>query len=180
MAAAVGIDLHGLCASGGNAAGIVVCLQIAFHHGHAKFASQIAQGAFEQRGFASAGRTDEIQGQYTFFSKQPPHMNGHFFVCFQYITNHRNLHSVLLACRLYGVVMSQKQKDKGEDSIESKPASPANQGRKGLAGFQTVEEQFPALLNHVAKLLAAVRARLPQGILPLAAKNLAAGRTAQT
>ena len=62
--------------------------------------------------------------------------------------------------------------------LKEQTCGPANQGRNGLAGFQMVEVQFPALLNHMPKLLAATRARLPQGILPLAAKNLAA-RTAQ-
>ena len=43
VAAAVGVDLHGLGARGRHAAGIVVGLQVAFDDGHAELAGQVMQ-----------------------------------------------------------------------------------------------------------------------------------------
>ena len=96
MTAAVGIDLHGLRTRGGHAAGVVVRLQIPFHHGHAKLARKVAQRPLQQRGFAGAGRTDQIKGQNPLVREQPPHMGSHFFIGFKHIAHYRNLHAVLL------------------------------------------------------------------------------------
>ena len=96
VAAAVGVDLHGLRAGGRHPAGVVVGLQVALDDRHAELPGQIAQGALQQRGFSRAGRADQIERQNFAAAQLPPHMGGHFFIGFQDVAHHGNLHVFLL------------------------------------------------------------------------------------
>jgi len=95
MAAAVGVDLHGLGARGRHAAGIVVGLQVAFDDGHAELAGQVMQGAFQQGRLAGARRRDQVQGQDLALAQLLAHAGRDLLIGFQNVAHHRNLHRFL-------------------------------------------------------------------------------------
>ena len=96
MAAAVRIDLHGLGPGGGDAACVVVRLEVAFNDGHAKFGSQIRKRTLQQRRFARTGRAYEIQGKDAVFGELIFQACRQLSVGFKNITNDRYFHNKLL------------------------------------------------------------------------------------
>jgi hypothetical protein len=93
-AAALGVDLHGLGAGGGHAAGIVVGLQVALDDGHVHLVAQVGQSAFEQRGFARPGRAHEIEDQDAAFGEKGPEIGGNAGIGLQDVAHHGYLHDL--------------------------------------------------------------------------------------
>lgn len=69
MTGPAGSDLLGGKAEAGQAAGIVVCLDVAGKHCDPRLRSKVLQGPLQQRGLAGAGRADEIHAQHVMPAK---------------------------------------------------------------------------------------------------------------
>ena len=85
-----------LAPGGGDAACVVVRLEVAFNDGHAKFGSQIRKRTLQQRRFARTGRAYEIQGKDAVFGELIFQACRQLSVGFKNITNDRYFHNKLL------------------------------------------------------------------------------------
>jgi len=92
VAAALSIDLYGRRAGCGDAAGVVVGLQIALNDGHAQCGAHIPQGAFEQAGLPRTRRADQVERKDAVTGKIRSEFVRFFGIGFQYVAHNRNLH----------------------------------------------------------------------------------------